>query len=67
MPATRHVTFSVALQCITDHYSLGQRSNWMLADNALLRMPLTLTRLEKRIVAVLALMIVLGLIGMSVL
>jgi len=39
----------------------------MLADNADLRMPLTLTRLEKRIIALLALMIVLGLIGMSVL
>ena len=67
MPATRHVTFSAVLQCITDHNSLGQRPNRMLADNAHLRMPLTLTRLEKRIIALLALMIVLGLIGMSVL
>ncbi len=30
-------------------------------------MPLTLTHLEKKIIAVLALMIVLGLVGMSVL
>jgi hypothetical protein len=30
-------------------------------------MPLTLTRLEKRIIAVLALLIVLGLVGMNVL
>jgi len=49
------------------HYSLGRACQKPFCGSTNFCMLITLTRLEKRIVAVLALLIVLGLVGMSVL
>jgi hypothetical protein len=65
--ATRSVIFDTTTKSPPSlHISLGLRRKGLLGDTTP-RMLLSLTTLEKRIIAVLALMIVLGLIGMSVL